>query len=461
MPSPVLRLRPSDASRWTTCTVSPIAIAIAEAEGRVVRTESAYAQEGIRAHELAASGLLLGKNFADDYGNDIELMRYVESFIQFCNDERRDAEQLVEHEVRVFYAPERKGFIDVAHVAPNFLQIIDLKYGQGVAINAFQNKQLAIYARSLYDMLASTPQAVASHAEVEIVIFQPRVREGEKLSRWRITVGELFKFTNAIGEVANTIQAAFDGSERHAVEAHPSESNCRFCPLADGGWCRAHAAWLLGDEEVLAALAGGADPEVDGSAFDMLDGPSATVGGPDGVGGAATLPDGAGVAQSLWEGVLPAPATLPPALRATLVRRRTLLNRWLGRLADYTRERLLAGHRDEAPGLKLVRGRAGNRYWTDPEAAARLLGRKLSRQERFVTSVITPAQADELLKAHDLSPQFERKLAELTCRKSADLTVVPVDDPRPEADGHAQAELEFEDLDADEKAADNFHDMLE
>ena len=58
---------------------------------------------------------------------------------------------VVEERVPLFYRPQDGGTVDFAAISQERVQILDLKYGKGVIVEAEENKQLAIYAKSLID----------------------------------------------------------------------------------------------------------------------------------------------------------------------------------------------------------------------------------------------------------------------------------------------------------------------
>jgi hypothetical protein len=416
-----ISLSPSAASTWSTCTASPILLAdnkhlLAE------ETSRAYADEGVEAHHLAASRLLLGKNPADDYP-DIEMLRYVEAYAQFVDEHRRNGDDLiVEHKVSLFYMKHRHGYVDAGLVHPRSVTIIDLKYGQGISVAAFRNKQLAIYARSLVEEHRAKVK-FSHHTVIRIIIFQPRVFRGEKVSVWEISLAELERFTDELASIANFIQAQRQAGTMEGLVFAPSDDNCRFCKGV--GLCKAYEQWTLGDLEALTDLENGGDVEDETDMDHYLLGDSPPV--------------------PLPPGTLHAPENLSPVARASLVRNAGRIIKYLERLKAYAEARLQAGHKEDVPGFKMAYGNPGHRYWNDPAIAARLLARHLSAQERWEQSLISPAQAEKLLKDKDLTKQYRAKLDAVISKGAPKLVMVEESDPRPES-GLIQAELEFDNL---------------
>lgn len=427
-----ISLSASGASRWTSCTASPSLIA--KHHDKIPKEEDApeYTKEGILAHALAASQLLLGKNKADDYPS-IEMMRYVNSYCQFVQNHLDERDTLVvEGKVPLFYMPERNGYIDAGIFHNQRVVVIDLKYGEGVSVSAFRNKQLATYARSIIESKRGEFDFNASTA-VTIIIFQPRVFRGEKVSTWEITLSELVKFTDEIAEVARAIEdewlLGLEGEDRVFTKFTPSFDNCRFCPAA--GFCKAVENDNLDGLDVLQALANG-DELVDETALEHY-----------------LLGD---VPPSAPEpNVMRAAELMDPATRVRYVDAAPRLRRWLDRLEEYTYARLASGHKEDAPGKKLVDGGAGQRYWNDEREAERLLRKHLTQDERMPRKLISPAQAEEALKDKDRTEQFNKALALATSKRTRGLLMVDESDPRSENAPRVQAELEFEPLSDEEE----------
>jgi hypothetical protein len=419
---PKLSLRPSGASVWTSCTRSPIFLF--DNHDKVHDDESSYAAEGILAHTLAAEWLLLGKLKADQFPNT-EMLRFVSAYTRFISEERTEfCEQFVEKKVDLFYMPGRHGFVDVGHVNRERLQVIDLKYGAGVAVNAFQNRQLAIYARSLAEELR-LQFGLTGQTKVEIIIYQPRVFRGEKISRWSMGLNELFNFTDEIAATAATIKQAHKGDRKAlaSLKFEPNESNCQFCGAA--AFCKARAEWLLGDTTLFEDLEAGA------SIVDESETHAFLLGDAD---------------ATLAPGVLQRPERMDPALRVALVKKRNAIVKWLDNLETYTFNRLRTGNHEDAPNLKIVHGKPGSRYWNDPECVEFLLSEHIAESELFKRSMLSPRQAEDFLKGKPLDEDFMSTLASLTSRKNASMTMVDISDPRPEASDFVDASQEFTNL---------------
>lgn len=104
-----LSLQPSAAKRWMTCTASPGFIA--EHEAQLPKSESAYADEGTRAHDVAEK-MLRGQ----DWSCPPDMAEHVKGYVDRVRANKatasNDSEIYVETRVPLFYMPERNGRIE-------------------------------------------------------------------------------------------------------------------------------------------------------------------------------------------------------------------------------------------------------------------------------------------------------------------------------------------------------------
>lgn len=235
-------LSASGASRWLNCTPS------ARLESKVLEeTTSIYAQEGTFAHEYAE--LKLRKEFFKDEVNTktyiseekklktqvIKLMgsedswkemeQMVSKYFVFVMEayniaRKRDPDVVIALEETLDYshiAPEGFGTGDTTIIGGNTLEIIDLKYGKGIQVDAEGNPQLKLYglgALREYDM----------YYDIEIVkmtIIQPRL---DHYSSLEMSVEDLIAWGET--EAKPRAQLAFAGKGEKAAG-----SWCRFCKV--------------------------------------------------------------------------------------------------------------------------------------------------------------------------------------------------------------------------------------
>ena len=129
---------------------------------------------------------------------------------------------------------------DAVVVSPRLVHVLDLKYGQGVPVNAVGNPQLRLYGLGAMNEFGDL---LGSIEGVAVTIVQPRLGS---VSSETLTVAELTEWRDTV--VMPAVQKVEDG----AGDFGPGEAACRFCPVA--GECRARRDFgdpdLLDDEEV-------------------------------------------------------------------------------------------------------------------------------------------------------------------------------------------------------------------
>lgn len=502
------RLSPSGSKRWINCTAS---IGYIEANSHRISGDgsSSYSNEGTQAHEYAEQYLngLIG---LDDIPNDFQMPLgvYFNHLRELIVDNPK-GEILIEREAPIFYEPDEiekerdgkivmerpTGTVDFALVTDDKIVIRDLKYGQGVAVDAEDNSQLAIYAMSiirelqedgLYDFDQSTV--------VDIGIVQPRYRGDEPVKTWVITLAELDTYcmdietavriikksmpffdptpydkndspypdnywlyllpagTVYLGKAGENFEwpdekdkfegycfntethqwdkgtfegwsghyAADIGSEAHEwtyqhsdygddlitasrVKFDPGEDTCRWCPAK--GFCAARLEAMSETFEV--------------ESFDAL----------------ALLPD-----LTKEEKAWPVLNRLDlqfdvlgkdyddQQLLAIKAKRKQIIS-VLDDIDEYLDSRVLSG--EAIPGLKVVKGREGNRAWNDIEGADKLIKQKLKMEERMDMSLKSPTQLEKLLKLSEQSTRFQNLFNGFVSRSEGKPVVALESDKRP------------------------------
>lgn len=230
--SPKLSLSPSNAGRWLICQESPAYLA--REYKRIPDDKTIWNTEGDMAHAVAHAvtfGLPIPK---ESRGEKIpeskipEMMKHAQGFKQFCF-RNHPAEAMGEHKLSLFYMPDRNGYLDFISLDKDVIEVVDYKYGQGVAVSALLNDQMAIYARSFVEqeMLGHWLYAINDSTEVRMSIYQPRVRDGDIESTWTTTWGDLKTFTDNIGNIAADI--IFAQKSGTSLKFAPSDKACQFC----------------------------------------------------------------------------------------------------------------------------------------------------------------------------------------------------------------------------------------
>ena len=224
-------LSASSSHRWLHC--NPSARLELEFEDR----ETEAAAEGTAAHALAEHKLrkalkMRSTRPVSKYDSD-EMEMYTDGYLEFVLEAIEEARQdcpdpkvLIEQRLDFScYVPDGFGTGDCLIVADKLLHIIDLKYGQGVLVNAEENPQMMLYALGalrIFDCLYDIET-------VSMTIYQPR---RENVSTWVISVAELRDWAEKT--LKPKAELAFKGEGEYCPG-----SWCQFCKAAVK--CRARA----------------------------------------------------------------------------------------------------------------------------------------------------------------------------------------------------------------------------
>lgn len=220
----------SHSERWLNCTPSARLEATYPDEG------SEYAREGSLAHAIAAkkikerlglptftetaeikelSEYLSGEmeEYTSDYAYFV-LQRY-ESAKKHTPEGKPTPQIFIEHRIDFSaYVTEGFGTGDVVILAHDAVEIIDFKYGKGIAVNAEKNSQMALYALGIIDMF----NYAYDIEKILMTIYQPRVGN---ISAWITDVDSLLEWGTRIRPLA---QLAWEG-----IGARMSGEWCKFC----------------------------------------------------------------------------------------------------------------------------------------------------------------------------------------------------------------------------------------
>ena len=226
----------SAADRWMNCTPSAQLTAGMEDE------TTTFAAEGTAAHALCewkvrkALKMRAGRRPTSDYWTD-EMEEFTDDYRDFIMDLVGQAKQHCKDPVTLIeqhldfscYVPDGFGTGDFLLVADKELNVVDFKYGRGVAVYADHNPQMMLYALGaliLFDCLYDFEQ-------VTMTIFQPRL---SSISTWTITAAELYQWAEEVLKPKAELAAKGEGE-------FVSGSWCRFCKARNT--CRARAESFL------------------------------------------------------------------------------------------------------------------------------------------------------------------------------------------------------------------------
>lgn len=242
MPDQHALLSASGAHRWLNCPPSAVL------ESREPDASSAAAEQGTVAHALAEWKLRRSlhqaptfkpesdwiddemENLTDDY------VSFVLEHVSLARETCGDPQVLIEQRLDFSHVvPGGFGTGDCVIIAEPKLQIIDLKYGQGVLVDAERNPQLMLYALGalqafgdLYDI-----------TDVAVTIYQPR---RGNVGTWEVPVAELLAWADTEVKPKAELAAAGGG------EFCPG-SWCQFCRIAPTCRARTQANLALAQHE--------------------------------------------------------------------------------------------------------------------------------------------------------------------------------------------------------------------
>lgn len=192
-------LSASSSNRWIHC---PPSVRLSQKYEDEV---SPYALEGTSAHTLAEYKLkkLLGLDIKDPTEDldfyDEEMEELTEGYASYVTEivsKYQNPAVFVEERLDLSeYVKESFGTADCVVVGGEDLHVIDLKYGQGVLVDARENTQLMLYglgALILFDRIYSLER-------IHIHIYQPRRCN---ISTYEIKKTELYKWGESVREIA-------------------------------------------------------------------------------------------------------------------------------------------------------------------------------------------------------------------------------------------------------------------
>lgn len=248
-------LSPSSSERWIDC---PASVRMSAQLVGPPPPSSIYADEGTAAHalgELMARHQLLGtltdkqfdrqfKTWWATYEKSVadydDMVGHIQGYVEFLRARMAPGTVLLLEQRLPTGVPSSGGTSDAVLVSPTAVEIVDLKYGMGIQVEAAANSQLRLYGIGALEAFGDLLGYVET---VTCTIYQPRLNHvdsetltADELRRWRDSL-------IPIAELALGPDAPFG----------PSDRACRWCPVS--GQCPAQLEFVVNrDFTVVAEL---------------------------------------------------------------------------------------------------------------------------------------------------------------------------------------------------------------
>lgn len=366
----------SSAARWMAC---PGSINLSRG---IPDTGSAAAREGTAAHALAELALTkkqdpilwLGMKLGDA-GDEVEvdenMVDFVRTYVEHCHSIAAKAKHVwIEQRFNLSAlnppAPMFGTADHVAYIADlQRLVVSDLKYGQGVVVEAKGNKQLRYYGLGA---VLSPEVAGLPIKDVQLFIVQPRAAHAEGVIR-----SDLVPYDELVGFANDLMDAA--RATLSPTAPLVAGSHCKFCKAS--GACPAQ----------LARAEEAAMVEFSKVPF-------------------AAMP--------------PAPETLTDEQIVRTLSVLPIIEDWASSVRAFAKGKLERG--EAMPGFKLVPTRP-TRKWTDEATALQALeAMGFQKEDLMVTALKSPAQVEKVVGKKNLP-------AEYVSAVSSGTKMVPDSDP--------------------------------
>lgn len=242
---------PSGSSRWIHCPAS-IQV-IREMDRPDSGGDNFFAQEGTAAHELGSFCLdesiavdSQEGNIFNDIEADREMCKYIQGYVDYVNNACYESSILwVENRLSLEHIRnDMFGTADaiIWNLIPGTnvldeLEVIDLKYGRGVAVEIEDNSQLMLYAIGALAHLFRHGVEIKEGCDIKFTIYQPRCPHVNG------TVRSDYKTVAQLRDFQKEVVLAIELSEEEEPYFGPTEHGCRWCPVAPV--CKAYTAFNL------------------------------------------------------------------------------------------------------------------------------------------------------------------------------------------------------------------------
>jgi len=382
------KLSASGSEKWMTCTPS------ARMEEAFPDEGSEFAREGTFAHAVFEQQLLhyLGRE-VEPLPNELmhfdspALCDYVQEAVNFAIDRIKEAyerckDPVIYVERRLDFSrwvPEGFGTGDLVIITDELVEVLDLKYGKGIFVDAKDNSQMRLYGLGAYNELAN----LYTIQKVRMTILQPRLNN---YSSEEISLRQLLVWADEA--VVPKAKLAWEGEGEFVAGDHCISSFCKArytCPA------RAAQALAVAKQEF----------------------------GP------------------IEDAQPPLPETLSIDRVAQLLPKADLVINWFTDLKAYALKQAEKG--TPVPGYKLVEGRS-NRKYSDQDAVAKALrAAKIPDEIAYERSLLGITAMETAIG----KKKFAEVLGELVTKPEGKPTLVPEGDKRPALTSRASALDDF------------------
>lgn len=371
---------PSAADRWMVCAGS------VQLSKLFPNETSIYAAEGTCAHFVREQCLKDPKVNVEDFvgktihteGYYFQVMPDWVGYLQPAIDWAREVSAIpgcsMVVEMRVSGAPwmpKDSGTLDLGIITPDIIYVNDLKFGQGLLVEAEGNKQQMLYALFFWQHHA---RHHTKATRFRLMIDQPRARDGSG-SYWDVELDDLLAF----GEQARL--AALE-TENPDAALQISVKGCHFCSVF------AHLSCPAINDFVQEAI--GINPD---------------------------LP------------TFPKVVNMPQIEKLDIERRTHLYKHWplISKFGSLLKQDLIAEAMtgEHVPGYKAV-ATEGDRSWVSETAAEELLSKSIKREELFNKQLKSPAQVEKIA-----GTRMWAEAQALIVRPEGAPALVPESDKRP------------------------------
>lgn len=242
------KLSPSDAERWIDCAAAILM-------DKHFPDESSFeAREGTAAHELAAieANFAFGKiselqlfDLRDQWRadnsefNQKEISGHVDRYVEHLVERFAGAKLVLIEQVVHTPLKDVWGTADAIAVFDEYVEVVDLKYGSGVEVDAFGNPQIRIYGIGVLELCVGLQVAGLLEdipTQVRLAIYQPR---RGNFGTEEMSSSELYEWFATV--VIPAVAKVYSPDPPFG----PSARACRWCPAS--GQCAAQKDRVLNE----------------------------------------------------------------------------------------------------------------------------------------------------------------------------------------------------------------------